>query len=58
VNDRGEVVGMNTWGRQEEGEGAFLNGAQTAREIVAFLISNGVTPKLAPGQHVDSPSKR
>ena len=50
VNGKGEVVGINTWGHQEEDEGAFLNGAQPAKEIVAFLVSNGVAPKLALGQ--------
>ncbi|GHV39904.1 hypothetical protein FACS1894187_20370 [Synergistales bacterium] len=47
VNSRGEVVGMNTWGYKEEKQGAFLNGAQLASEIVSFLIVNNITPNLA-----------
>lgn len=52
VNARGELVGMNTWVYSEEGEGAFLNGAQPASELAAFLIENSITPTLAPGQHL------
>ena len=54
VNSRGEVVGMNTWGYTEEDEGAFLNGAQLASEIALFLADNGVTPRLAPGQQIET----
>ena|GEM_PF-2208627 len=50
INNRGEVVGINTWGHTEEDEGAFLNGAQLASDIVNFLAENGVTPRLAAGQ--------
>ena len=50
VNGKGEVVGINTWGYQEEDEGAFLNGAQPANEVCWFLSENGVTPKLSAGQ--------
>jgi len=52
VNSRGEVVGMNTWGYTEKGEGAFLNAAQLANELVLFLRTHGVNPKLLPGQQV------
>jgi len=58
VNSRGEVVGMNTWGYTEEGEGAFLNGAQLSSEIVAFLAASGVTPRLAPGQQLAAAQPR
>ncbi|GHV45526.1 hypothetical protein FACS1894204_04890 [Synergistales bacterium] len=58
VNNRGEVVGMNTWGYREEDEGAFLNGAQTASELAFFLIDNGVTPRLAPGQQMAARTER
>ncbi|GHV39911.1 hypothetical protein FACS1894187_20390 [Synergistales bacterium] len=58
VNNRGEVVGMNTWGYKEEDEGAFLNGAQTASELAFFLIDNGVTPRLAPGQQMAARTER
>ena len=50
VNERGEVVGMNTWGSTEEGEGAFVNAALPAVDLAYFLLDNGVTPKLASGQ--------
>ena len=50
INGRGEVVGINTWGYTEEGEGAFLNVSLPADEIVRFLQKNKVTAKLAPGQ--------
>ena len=52
VNSRGEVVGINTWGYTEEGEGAFLNAALPAGELAAFLAANGVNPKLVSGQHI------
>ena len=52
VNSRGELVGMNTWGYTEEGEGAFLNAAQLANNLAVFLVANGVSPKLVPGQQV------
>ena len=52
VNSRGEVVGMNTWGYTEEGEGAFLNAAQLANDLALFLTDHGVSPKLHPGQQV------
>ena len=59
VNGRGEVVGMNTWGYTEEDEGAFLNGAQLAVEIAAFLADSGIAPRLAPGQQLTaSPPRR
>ncbi|GHS87818.1 hypothetical protein AGMMS49957_08340 [Synergistales bacterium] len=58
VNSRGEVVGINTWGYREEDEGAFLNGAQTASELAFFLIDNGVTPRLAPGQQMAARTER
>ena len=58
VNGRGEVVGINTWGHQEEGEGAFLNGAQPASEIVSFLADNGLTPRLAAGPQTTTPQAR
>jgi S1-C subfamily serine protease len=52
VNGRGEVVGINTWGYKEEDEGAFVNAAQPAPAIAAFLAENGVTPKFAEGQQL------
>ena len=55
VNGRGEVVGVNTWSYREEDEGAFLNGAQPAQALARFLLENGVTPKLAAGQHMPPP---
>lgn len=58
VNGRGEVVGMNTWGYQQEDEGAFLNGAQPANEVCRFLLENGITPKFADGQKLLPPSPR
>ena len=56
VNGRGEVVGINTWGYKEEDEGAFVNAAQPAPSIAAFLAKNGVTPKLAEGQQLTASS--
>ena len=55
VNSRGEVVGVNTWGYTEKGEGAFVNAAQTASEAVLFLAECGVAPKLAAGQRMPAP---
>jgi hypothetical protein len=50
VNSRGEIVGINTWGYQEEGEGAFLNAALPADDLGAFLSAQGVKPQIASGQ--------
>ena len=50
VNGRGELVGMNTWGYTQEGEGAFLNAAQLANDLALFLTAHGVNPKFLPGQ--------
>jgi hypothetical protein len=58
VNEKGEVVGMNTWGATEEGEGAFVNAALPAVDLAYFLLDNGVTPKLAPGQQMPSRPER
>ena len=52
INSRGEVVGVNTWGYTEEGEGAFVNAALPANELAVFLRANGVEPKLASGQTI------
>jgi len=55
VNSRGEVVGVNTWGYTEKGQGAFVNAAQTANEAVLFLDACGIAPKLADGQRMPDP---
>jgi S1-C subfamily serine protease len=52
VNGRGEVVGINTWGYTEKGEGAFLNAALPADALAAFLAAHGVTPRLVAGQRI------
>ena len=57
VNSRGEVVGINTWGYAEEGEGAFLNAAQPSQQVAAFLAANGIQPTLAAGQQLQTAVK-
>ncbi len=52
VNSRGEVVGINTWGATEEGEGAFVNAALHAQDAIKFLRSNGINPKISDGNFV------
>jgi len=52
VNSRGEIVGINTWGYTEEGEGAFVNAALPANTLAAFLTAHGVNPQLASGQSI------
>ncbi|MDR2366650.1 MAG: trypsin-like peptidase domain-containing protein [Deltaproteobacteria bacterium] len=50
INSRGEVVAINTWIVQDSNAGNYMTIAQAASEIVEFLISNGVKPRLASGQ--------
>lgn len=50
VNTSGEVVGINTWIINNEDRGNYLNVAQDASEVVAFLRKNKLSPKLAQGQ--------
>jgi hypothetical protein len=57
VNSRGEIVGINTWGYTEEGEGAFLNAALPAEDLTSFLSAHGVKPKIASGQEVAAASR-
>ena len=52
VNSRGELLGMNTWGHTEEGEGAFLNAALPANTLAAFLAAHGANPRLVSGQTI------
>ncbi len=46
VNRKGEVVGINTWTVKNSEKGVFLNCALLASDIVAFLRSNGIEPKI------------
>ena len=57
VNSRGEVVGINTWGYTEEGEGAFLNAALLANDLAVFLRAHGVNPKLVSGHQIAARSE-
>ncbi|MDR2406378.1 MAG: serine protease [Deltaproteobacteria bacterium] len=50
LNYRGEIIGINTWAFNVRTKRARTNLAQPATEIVAFLYSNGVNPKLKEGQ--------
>jgi S1-C subfamily serine protease len=50
MNDKDEVVGIATWGKSEnESHGGYM---QAAIDVAFFLVDNGVTPKLAPGQQM------
>lgn len=50
VNRKGAVVGINTWGYTEDDEGAFINGALPAQNIIDFLRQNNVNPLVDAGQ--------
>ncbi len=50
VNRYAEVVGINTWGATEEDEGAFVNAALLADDIIAFLARFDVRPIMASSQ--------
>lgn len=50
VNNRGEVVGINTWEYAEVESARALNISIMAAEILDFLKLNNITPRLAPGQ--------
>ena len=53
VNEKGEVLGMNTWCRRSKDDNEYMwSEAQTAIDIARFLMDNGITPKLAPGQYM------
>ncbi|MDR1875727.1 MAG: serine protease [Synergistaceae bacterium] len=50
VNSRGEVVGINTWRYMEQNEGASLNLSIMANDVVAFLRSSGIEPRISAEQ--------
>ncbi|MDR2388100.1 MAG: serine protease [Deltaproteobacteria bacterium] len=50
VNTNGEVVGINTWIINNDDQAKYLNVAQDASEVVAFLQKNKIKPLLAQGQ--------
>lgn len=47
VNRRGEVVGINTWGVSQADEASSLNGALTAADMIAYMKSLGLAPRIA-----------
>ena len=46
VDRHGRVVGINTWGTVEEGEGAFVNASLLAGDVINFLRRNNLEPLL------------
>ena len=57
VNEKGEIVGMNTWSTNRIEDKKFLWGeAQAAVNIAYFLIDCGITPNLVAGQSM--PAKK
>ncbi len=46
INTRGHVVGVNTWGSTDKGEGSHVNAALTAKMAVTFLRSLGMEPSI------------
>ena len=58
VNEKGEVIGMNTWyTRSKENDEYLWCEAQSAINIAYFLMDNGIIPKLAPGQQIPPQTK-
>lgn len=47
INNRGEVVGINTWGATDEDEGAFVNASLPASAAIRFLRSCNIEPLIA-----------
>ncbi|MDR2198410.1 MAG: serine protease [Deltaproteobacteria bacterium] len=58
VNSKGEVVGINTWAYNIRRKNARANLAQPAEDIVAFLYSNKINPKLAENQYLPSKNNK
>jgi S1-C subfamily serine protease len=47
VNKEGDVLGINTWGYSETGEGAAVFASLATAQILEFLQANGVAPLMA-----------
>lgn len=56
INHLGQVVGINTWGATDEGEGAFVNASLPAAEMVKFMRQNGVEPQIGGTMLASAPS--
>jgi S1-C subfamily serine protease len=47
INEEGSVLGINTWGYSQTGEGAAVFASLGAAQIITFLKDNGITPLMA-----------